>query len=150
VAAALFTGASPASAATRLEGTWRVQVTTRDCTTGAPLLTFAAMLSFHGGGVLTGTTSNPVFQAGQRSPDHGVWQRVHGASYSAVSEAFILFDSEPNPPLPGFEKGTQRITQAIEMTSPNDFTSDATTEFFDVSGNPIGNGCATAVANRFE
>src|SRR5262245_61239851 len=77
-----------------LAGTWRVQVTLRDCDTGAPLPLppFAAMLTFAEGGTLTGTTSNPLFRTGQRSPDHGIWQRTGWRRYRAVSEAYILFD----------------------------------------------------------
>src|SRR3954469_3751647 len=81
-----------------LEGTWRVQVNVISCTTGLPLgPRFASLLLFAKGGTLTGTTHNPVFQPGQRTDDYGIWQHTHGRSYTADSEAFILFSSN-NPP----------------------------------------------------
>jgi hypothetical protein len=49
---------------------------TQDCESGAPLLTFPALLSFARGGTLTGTTASRAFQPGQRSSDHGVWDSV--------------------------------------------------------------------------
>jgi hypothetical protein len=65
-----------------------------------------------------------------------------------VSEAFVLFDSPP-PPAP-LTRGVQRITQAIEMDSDDQFSSDAAVEFFDTSGNVVSNLCATAVGTRFQ
>jgi len=137
-------GASPAP----LEGTWRVQVSTHDCTSGALLLSFPAMLTFARGGTMTGTTAAPVFKPGQRSPDHGVWRQIGRRQFRAVSEAFILFDSPP-PPLP-LVKGVQRITQSIQVDGGSQFSSDADVEFFDSAGTVVANLCATAVGTRFE
>ena len=131
----------------RLEGTWRVQVTTHDCTNGTTLLSFPAMLTFAKGGTLTGTTAAPLFKPGQRTPDHGAWVQTGWRQYRAVSEAFILFDSPP-PPLP-LQKGVQRITQEIEVEHDR-FDSDAQVEFKDVSGNVVAHLCATAVGTRFD
>lgn len=89
------------SSENRLEGTWRVEVTTEDCATGAPGLSFRALLSFAKGGTMSGTTASPVFQPGQRTSDYGVWRRTGADTYGAVSEAFILFDSPAAPPVPG-------------------------------------------------
>lgn len=153
---ALTLGASAARAgedrsdthARQLEGTWRVRVTTRDCTSGTPLMSFAAMLTFAQGGTMTGTTSAPLFRPGQRSSDHGVWTRTRGNEYSAVSEAFILFDS-PAPPLP-LHRGTQRIAQTITMGGSDTFESDAAVEFRDETGALVLSLCATAEGSRFD
>jgi|RhiMethySRZTD1v2_1073278.scaffolds.fasta_scaffold1607434_2 hypothetical protein len=136
-----------------LEGTWWVQVTAlSDCTSRTPLGSFAAMLTFARGGTMTGTTTNPVFAAGQRSPDHGVWFRAGAPrAYRASSAAFLLFTTAPNPPMnPGFQAGSQRLDQAITLTDADHFTSDAVTQFFDASGHKYREGCASAVARRFE
>jgi hypothetical protein len=135
------------SQARQLEGTWRVRVTSRDCASGTPLMSFAAMLTFAQGGTMTGTTSALLFRPGQRSSDHGVWTRTHGNEYSAVSEAFILFDS-PAPPLP-LRRGTQRIAQAITMDGDDAFASDAAVEFRDEAGSVVLSLCATAEGSRF-
>ena len=106
--------------ARKLEGTWRVQVTIRDCQTGAALRTFPAMLTFARGGTLTETTTG--FGPAQRSPGHGFWRHTDGHTYSVVSEAFLF-----NPA--GAWTGTQKLTQAIEIGDDSDeFASTATIE----------------------
>lgn len=133
-----------------LEGTWRVQVTLKDCTTGAPRPPFWSLLTFARGGTLTETTNNPAFQPGQRSSGHGTWRRK-GHGYEAATEAFIQFSSAPPPPAPSFQRGLQRISQAIEIQDdPDVFTSVASVLFFDAVGNPLATGCATAVGYRAE
>src|SRR5262249_18771994 len=136
-----------------LPGTWWVQVTTfTDCVSRTPLLSFSALLTFADGGTMTGTTTNPGFAVGQRSPDHGVWARPHGShKFTASSVALILFTTAPNlPQTPGFQAGSQRIDQMITLSDPDHFISDAITTFFDASGQKYRQGCATAVGERFE
>jgi hypothetical protein len=136
--------------AAKLPGTWRVQVTTHDCSTGVPLMSFPAKLTFVSGGTVTGTTAARLFQPGQRTPDHGVWSATGRRRFHAVTEAFILFDSAAVPPAPPLKAGIQRITQEIEMSDHDEFNSDAKTEFFDLAGNLVLNLCATAYAERME
>jgi hypothetical protein len=131
----------------RLQGTWRVTVTTEDCATGAPLSTFNAILVFAPGGTMSGTTSNPAFRPGQRTSDYGVWRRARGGTYRVVSEAFILFDSPAAPPVPGFVRGVQRLTQAIEVEGDT-FASDAGVQFFNSNSDLLVTGCASAVGQR--
>ena len=47
---------------------------------------------------MTGTTANPAFAAGQRTPDHGVWKQQSGHLYRASSVALIAFETLPVPP----------------------------------------------------
>jgi hypothetical protein len=141
------------SSSRMLEGTWWVQVTTlTDCVSRTPLIAFSALLTFAGGGTMTGTTTNPGFAVGQRSPDHGVWARKRAArTFKASSVALILFTTAPNIPMtPGFQAGSQRLDQTIALTDPDHFTSDAVTTFFDASGQQYRQGCATAVGERVE
>ncbi|HET9699175.1 MAG TPA: hypothetical protein VFP40_20045 [Terriglobales bacterium] len=131
-----------------LEGTWRVQVNVISCTTGQ--LTgpsFSALLSFAEGGTLTGTTSNPAFQPGQRTSDYGVWHQTRGRSYTADSEAFILFSTN-NPPFP-VSAGKQRITQSITVAG-NGFDSVAITRFYDIHNFLLATLCAQATGSRFQ
>jgi hypothetical protein len=133
---------NPGPQARKLEGTWRVQVTIRDCQSGAELRTFPALLTFAQGGTLTETTTG--FPPAQRTPGHGFWQHTGGHGYGAVSEAFLFSPA-------GIWTGRQRLTQAIEIgDNPNELTSTATNEIFDTNGNLILAGCATAVASRLE
>jgi hypothetical protein len=132
-----------------LQGTWRVQVTAADCTTGAHGPAFAAYLTFADGGTLTETTSNPALQPGQRTSGHGYWNRAGGHTYNAVSEAFILFDTPAHGPVPAFKRGVQRINQKIEVQD-DAFTSDAITEFTDAGGNTVSTLCAVATGQRMK
>jgi len=144
---------SPNAETRTLEGTWWVEVTAlTDCVSQVPLTSFTALLTFAKGGTMTGTTANPAFAIGQRSPDHGVWFRSRAAhGYRASSVALLLFRTSPNfPATPGFQAGSQRLSQAIDVTDPDHFTGEAVSEFFDVGGNKYREGCATAVGQRFE
>ena len=131
----------------KLEGTWRVEVTLRDCQSGAELRpAFPALLTFAKGGTLTETTTG--IPPAQRTPGHGFWRHTGGQTYLAVSEAFLF--SPANAWV-----GTQRITQTIEIGDDHDrFTSTASVEIFGPGGGPIPGlppvGCATAVATRME
>ena len=127
-----------------LEGTWRVQGTLLNCSTGLPLPVphVPSRVSFARGGTATAIVSSPAFQPGQRTPSLGVWEAVGPQTYRFVHEAFILFDGG------NFQKGVQRITEIIQVDGDN-YTSAASSQFFDVNGNPIGmSGCATGVAER--
>ena len=127
-----------------LAGTWNVHVTIQNCASGAPLLSFQSILAFHQGGTLSGTTSNPMFAAGQRTSDYGVWSYQGGQAYSAISDAYILFDGGP------LVRGTQRITQTITVNGDT-FSSNATTQFFDANHAAHGPAlCAVATGTRFE
>jgi hypothetical protein len=132
------------SSASNLEGTWTVQVTLVDCTTGNPLGTpFSSLLTFARGGTATETTANPIFYPAERGPGHGVWSRIGKGSYSATSTAFITLN--------GALTETQKITQAIQLRRSSDsFTSTASVEFFDPAGNLLATGCATAAGQRFK
>lgn len=137
--------------AVKLEGTWRVSVTLRDCESGRTMPPpFQSLLTFARGGTLTGTTSSPDFLPGQRSPDHGVWSSAGGHAFRAVEEAFVLFDSPSRPNRHGFRSGTQRINQTIELKNEDEFTSSASTAYFDTSGTMIATGCASAVGRRLK
>ena len=139
------------SQAGRLEGTWRVQVTRRNCQTGAELQPATpALLSFAKGGTLTETTT--TFPPTVRGPGHGFWRHAGGQTYTAVTEAFLF---NPSAPPASAWVGTQRITQTIEFgDDPDVFHVNASVEFFGPSGGPVPGfppqGCATAVARRMQ
>lgn len=139
--------AQSGSAVQGMTGTWLVQVSAISCSTGQPVgPSFSSLLTFGVGGTLTGTTSNPGFQPGQRTSDFGVWKKTGSNAYSADSEAFILFTSSA-PPV--FQAGRQRIIQSITLTGDS-FDSVAVTRFYDTVGNLVNSGCAHASATRYE
>lgn len=166
-AAAAMIGARPAAAARPhpghageeqaagrgIVGVWRVSVQSVDCGSNTPLgAPFFSVLTFNEGGTMSGSTTNPAFATGQRGIDQGVWSREGEKTYRAKDVTFLFFTSAPNPPSsPGFQAGSQILTQAITLDEKADqFSSKATTEFFDVDGNSYRQACATAVAHRFE
>ena len=124
-----------------LEGTWRLQITVRDCQTGAAQRTFPALFAFSKGGILTATSAG--LPSAITTPDYGVWRHTDGQNYSAVAESFLF-----NPA--GAWIQTHRLTRAIELDKDADeFTDTVKLEIFDNSGNLIVTGCATSVARRF-
>src|SRR5215831_6116615 len=130
------------SQAGRIEGTWRVQLTVRNCQTGEPLRSFPVLFTFAKGGTLIATT------AGQSpalfSPNLGVWGHTDGNTYSAVSEAFVFSPA-------GAWIQTHRLTRAIELSSDaNEFTDTVILEIFDINRNLIATGCGTSAGRRFE
>lgn len=140
----------------KLEGTWRVQITPFNSVSGVKLPAFHSMLSFAAGGTLTETTSNPRFQPGQRSIGLGIWNDSGSNTYQVVSEAYIQFASPKlpgaspsNPPAPGFVRGTQRITQTIQVNG-DQFSADAVVQFFDEVGNEVTKICHSATGERMK
>ena len=157
IAGMLFAGAGlraqarseQAASKNDIVGTWRMTVTIYDCSTAAERPPFQSMISFAEGGTMTETASNPGFQPGQRSPGHGIWTATDKHAYNFISEAYILFTTEPNPPAPGFQRGVQRITQSV-VVNGDQLTTDGSVQFFDVQGNVLMNGCAKAVGERMK
>jgi hypothetical protein len=133
-----------------LEGTWRVTVTQSACPAGPPLgPPFQSLLAFARGGTLSGTTASSAFLPGQRSTDFGNWSRA-GRTYSALSQAFIIFSGGP------FTQGSQTISHTISLTDDgNGFTDIASVQFLDANGNLVAPtsmapGCATAIGQRLQ
>jgi hypothetical protein len=125
-----------------LQGTWRVQLTVRDCQTGQALRTFPALLTFAKGGTLTFTT------AGQfpaiATPGAGVWRHIDDHTYHALAEVFIFSPA-------GAWIQTHRLTRQIEIDNDADqFTERVKLQILDTNGNLIATGCATGVASRLE
>jgi hypothetical protein len=127
-----------------LSGTWRVTVQLQNCANqaliGGP---FQSLLVFGSGGTMVGTTSNPGFAPGQRTSDLGTWSYGGSQTYTAASEAYLLFSAGP------FVAGTQRISQAINLDGDH-FASLASVQFFDVNHVQVRAVCAVAEGTRFE
>src|SRR5262245_36652730 len=70
-----------ASDARRIEGTWRIRVTLRNCSTGAALATVDSIVTFARGGTMSETPGGTTFAPGKRSDGHGLWQRTGGQTY---------------------------------------------------------------------
>ena len=142
--AAMFTPAwgSGQGGGGRLEGTWDVRVTIRNCQTGAEIRSFSSLTTFMSGGTVIDTSSGTP-QA-LRTPGHGVWGHAGGNTYRFSFKTFS-FDAANN------FTGWMKITHEATMDSNGDqYSSAGTSETFAPNGALIGTGCSTTTATRFE
>ena len=126
----------------RLEGTWDVQVTIRNCQTGAEIRTFASLTEFMFGGTLIDSTSGTP-QA-QRSPGHGVWSHVNGDTYRFSFKSFN-FDPAGN-----FTGWTRISHEAVLDSNGSEYSSAGTSEIYAPNGTLLFTGCSTTTATRFQ
>ena len=165
VAAVLLAASSPAAAASTAEqgivGTWTVQVTLRNCSTGAPLgAPFNSLVTFHRDRTLSESAGGVTFAPGQRSPGHGAWTPAHGHTFKQEMIALVLFDTQPNlpgtptfdptiPVSPGFFAGWSTVTHTVRLTGADEIESAGTNSFYRANGELYRSGCSTATGQRF-
>ncbi|HEV8370567.1 MAG TPA: hypothetical protein VGQ39_21640 [Pyrinomonadaceae bacterium] len=126
----------------RLEGTWDVQVTIRNCQTGAEIRSFASLTTFMFGGITLDSTSG-IPQA-QRTPGQGVWSHVGGDTYRFSFKTFN-FDAGGN-----FTGWTKITHEAVMDSNGNEYVSAGGSEVYAPNGTLIATGCSTTTATRFE
>src|SRR5262245_56772558 len=102
----------------RLEGTWNVKVTLRNCQTGAQIRTFPSLTTFVAGGT-TFDSSSGLPQA-QKTPGHGVWSQVSGNIYRFSFKSFS-FDTGGN-----FTGWTKIAHEATLGSNAAEYTSTGT------------------------
>lgn len=136
------THGAQAEAAATLEGTWRVEITLRNCDTGQALgVPFPALATFARGGTLT--TSDGGLSPAVRGTGHGVWWRARGRTFAALSEAF-MFNG-------GVRSGTQRISQEIDLDHDRmTFEARVSSLVLDTAGQIVFAGCASSVGRRLD
>jgi hypothetical protein len=128
-----------------LIGSWDVQVTARDCNTGAPIPfipVFPAILTYNQGGTMDETDlGGPGIV---RLPGHGVWQHQIGRQYSA---AYRWLNFLPDRTF----IGSNVVRSSVNVSLSGDsYTSTDTLEILNPNGDVVGTGCATTVATRFQ
>ena len=125
-----------------LAGSWDLQVTLRDCESGFPFVTFAAMNTYNQGGT---TQQVAIPEPGTTAlAGHGVWKHDIGRSYSGAFRFLIV---NPDPAL------VRRVTvrSAISLSlDGNSYTSTDAAEIRNMNGDLIQSACSTSVATRFE
>ena len=126
----------------RLEGTWDVQVSIRNCQTGAEIRSFASVTSFIFGGITIDSTSGTP-QA-QRTPGQGVWSHLSGNTYRFSFKTFS-FDAGNN-----FTGWTKITHDAWLDSNGTQYTSAGTAEVYAPNGTLVFTGCSTTTATRFE
>lgn len=127
----------------RLEGAWDVQVTLRNCQTGAEIRPpFASITTFMFGGTLVDSTSG--MPQALKTPGHGVWSHVGANIYRFKFKSFSFSPS-------GTFTGWTIITHDASMDpGGNYYESAGTAEFYLANGNLDFIGCSTTTATRFD
>ncbi len=127
----------------RLEGAWDVQVTLRNCQTGAIIRPeFASITTFMFGGTLIDSTSG-IPQA-QKTPGHGVWSHVGANIYRF---RFKSFSFSPTGVFTGWTIITHEATMDF---GGNSYESAGTAEVYLANGDLDFIGCSTTTATRFQ
>ncbi len=126
----------------RLEGTWDVQVTIRNCSTGAAIRTFASIGTFMSGGTSLDSTSG--ISQSLKTPGQGVWSHISGNTYRFKFKSFS-FDASGN-----FTGWTIISHEANLNHSADGYESAGTAEVYAPNGNLLFTGCATTTATRFQ
>jgi hypothetical protein len=127
--------------ARRIEGTWLVQFTLRQCDTGAeiPNSTQPGLHTFLSGGAMI---SNPATTG--LSTGHGVWTHTGGDRFR---NTIRLFAFTPGGALSGIATVTRDIVLSPDGRS---LTSNDVGEFRDPAGNLIGSRCAAVTGKRLD
>jgi hypothetical protein len=124
----------------RLEGSWNVRVTVRDCTTGSEVRSFDSVTQFMQGGTLIDSTS-AVWQA-LKTPGQGIWEHTTANNYRFTFKAFSFSTV-------GAYTGYQIIRHEASMASSGDaYESAGTSEFYTPTGVLVNSLCSTTTATR--
>ena len=126
----------------RLDGTWNVQVTIRNCQNNAAIRSFASLTTFMSGGTLLDSTSG--IPQTLHTPGHGVWIHTGGREYKLSFKSFN-FDAGGN-----FTGWTIIRHFALLSSRANKYESFGTSEIYAPNGNLVFTGCSTTTATRFE
>jgi hypothetical protein len=123
----------------RIEGTWLVQTTLRQCDTGAeiPNSTLPALHTFLSGGAML---SNPATSG--LGTGHGVWTHTGGDTFK---NTIRLFAFTPGGALMGIATVDRDIVLSPDGGS---LTSNDVAEFRDLAGNLLGSRCAAVTGTR--
>lgn len=126
----------------RLDGTWDVQVTIRNCQTNAEIRSFASTTTFMSGGTLLDSTSG-VPQA-LKTPGHGAWRHESGNTYRF---SFKNFNFDASGSYTGY---TIIRHEAVLDSKGGEYVSSGTSEVYAPNGTLLLTGCSTTTAARFE
>ena len=133
-----------------VQGVWYVQVTIRDCATGAALAPpVNSLVTFAAGGTLHESVGGGGFAPGQRSDGHGTWTHKGGQTYDQRFVSLINFATTPGPG-PGFEAGWMKVHHTVEVIDADHIESAGTNSFYRLNGEVYRTGCSTATGTRFE
>jgi hypothetical protein len=139
-----------ASQGRTVEGVWYVQVTVRNCATGAALAPAVhSLVTFAAGGTVQESVGGGGFAPGQRTNGHGTWAHNGGQTYDQRFVSLINFATAPGPG-PGFEAGWMKVQHTVQVIDADHIESTGTNSFYRLNGEAYRTGCSTATGTRFE
>jgi hypothetical protein len=127
--------------ARRIEGTWLLQVTLRQCDTGVeiPNSTLPALHTFLSGGAMISNVASTGLGTG-----HGVWTHAGGDNFKNTVRVFAFGQG-------GTLMGIATINRDIVLSPDGQsLTSNDVSEFRDPAGNLIGSRCAAVTGQRLD
>ena len=128
------------SAGFGIEGTWDIQTTRVDCTTGAPLSSGKSLVSYNQGGTYIEEASG--VPSSRRYPGLGAWRHVQGRTYAL---AFKTFQYNAD----GTFNGKAVVNLEVEHNLDDTTTSTAVARVYDAAGDLTATRCVNAVGTRF-
>ena len=124
-----------------IEGTWDVQVTFVDCTTGVPLFPPGkSLVSYNQGGTYIEEASGTP--PSRRYPGLGVWQHVRARTYAV---AFKIFQYNAD----GTSNGRIVVNAEVEYNLDDTLTSTAVARIYNAAGDLIVSRCVNSFGTRF-
>lgn len=125
-------------------GTWDMQVTFVDCTTGAPLFPQLppgkSLVSYNQGGTYIEEASGTP--PSRRYPGLGVWRHIRERSYAL---AFKVFQYNAD----GTSNGRIVVNAEVEHNLEDTLTSTAVARFYNAAGDLTVSRCVNSVGTRF-
>ena len=125
-----------------LEGSWTVQATLRNCTTGDPIMTFAKLVTFAQGGTAQEDSVGAAPLA--RTSAHGIWYN-DGPQHFSYALQFFRFNADGT-------YGNRNVARwQVDMDpAGTSYTASAAIQIFTPGGVLVGTACATETATRFQ
>lgn len=126
----------------RLDGTWEVQLTVRNCQTGAAIVTFPEVTTFMFGGTMIDSTAGRA--PALKTLGQGVWSHVSDNVYQFKFKHFN-FDAAGN------FIGWSIISQEATLDSDgSQYSSEGKAETYNSMGTLLATGCSTTTATRLQ
>jgi hypothetical protein len=125
-----------------LVGSWEVEVTIRQCQSGAPIRTFHSLGTYMTGGTMIDSTSGTAQEL--KTPGQGEWRHLGGPTYEFGFKSFT-FDPAGN-----FTGWTKIVHVATMDPSGESYSSAGSLEVYSPNGILVFTGCASTTATRYQ
>jgi hypothetical protein len=125
-----------------LVGSWEVEVTIRQCASGAAIRSFHSLGTYMTGGTMIDSTSGTAQEL--KTPGQGEWRHLGGPAYELAFKSFT-FDPAGN-----FTGWTKIVHVATMDPSGESYSSEGSLEVYAPNGTLVFTGCASTTATRYQ